>query len=218
VVASTLAACGNRLPLLPSGSSTRVRVMLGRAMSGVAKLHRAFGNSLQRSYVTKTPVPLTLQDGERSHILQTLQQTEGVVGGPNGAAARLGLRRTTLVSKMRRLRIKRGPTSGSPAPTVPSSEDPALRIPPLSAIAREGASSGKLQSALWTWEERTRWPKPKRRISEVVGRLIAGEGGGAAALEGQPKTTVMVGTRSAGREPISFSPRSPCMFGAEEQG
>jgi formate hydrogenlyase transcriptional activator len=50
----------------------------------------------------------TLKEAERSHILQTLQQTEGVVGGPNGAAARLGVLRTTLISKMKRLGINRG--------------------------------------------------------------------------------------------------------------
>src|SRR6202795_3672926 len=50
----------------------------------------------------------TLEEAERSHILQTLQQTEGVVGGPNGAAARLGVLRTTLISKMKRLGINRG--------------------------------------------------------------------------------------------------------------
>jgi transcriptional regulator with GAF, ATPase, and Fis domain len=49
--------------------------------------------------------PVTLDQAARSHILQTLQQTDGVIGGPNGAAARLGLPRTTLISKMRRLGI-----------------------------------------------------------------------------------------------------------------
>jgi transcriptional regulator with GAF, ATPase, and Fis domain len=53
----------------------------------------------------KTSEPVTLEDAERSHILLTLRQTEGVVGGPNGAAARLGLCRTTLISKMKRLGI-----------------------------------------------------------------------------------------------------------------
>ena len=56
-------------------------------------------------YATKTSAPVTMEDAERSHILETLQQTEGVVGGPNGAAARLGLCRTTLISKMKRLGI-----------------------------------------------------------------------------------------------------------------
>ena len=53
----------------------------------------------------KSSAPVTLEDAERSHILQTLSRTEGVVGGPNGAAARLGLKRTTLISMMRRLGI-----------------------------------------------------------------------------------------------------------------
>ena len=53
----------------------------------------------------KASAPVTLEEAERSHILQTLGQTEGVVGGPNGAAARLGLPRTTLISKMKRLGI-----------------------------------------------------------------------------------------------------------------
>ena len=48
---------------------------------------------------------VTLEEAERSHILQTLQQTEGAVGGQRGAAARLGMPRTTLISKMRRLGI-----------------------------------------------------------------------------------------------------------------
>jgi len=53
----------------------------------------------------RASAPVTLEQAERSHILQTLQQTDGVVGGPNGAAARLGLPRTTLISKMNRLGI-----------------------------------------------------------------------------------------------------------------
>jgi DNA-binding NtrC family response regulator len=56
-------------------------------------------------------VPVPLEEAERSHILQTRQQTEGVVGGPNGAAARLGLARTTLIAKMRRLGITHGQSS-----------------------------------------------------------------------------------------------------------
>jgi transcriptional regulator with GAF, ATPase, and Fis domain len=53
----------------------------------------------------KSSAPVTLEEAESSHILQTLLQTEFVIGGPNGAAARLGLPRTTLISKMRRLGI-----------------------------------------------------------------------------------------------------------------
>jgi formate hydrogenlyase transcriptional activator len=50
----------------------------------------------------------TLAEVERQHILDTLRQVGWVVGGPNGAAVRLGLRRTTLLSRMQRLGIARG--------------------------------------------------------------------------------------------------------------
>jgi formate hydrogenlyase transcriptional activator len=49
----------------------------------------------------------SLADAEREHILQTLRQTDWVVGGRHGAAARLEVRRTTLLYKMRRLGISR---------------------------------------------------------------------------------------------------------------
>jgi len=59
----------------------------------------------------KLSAAVTLEQVERSHIVHTLEQTEGVVGGRDGAAVRLGLPRTTLISKMRRLRINRGQSS-----------------------------------------------------------------------------------------------------------
>jgi formate hydrogenlyase transcriptional activator len=62
----------------------------------------------------KLSAAVTLEQAERSHILHTLEQTEGVVGGRDGAAARLGLPRTTLISKMRRLRINREQSSALP--------------------------------------------------------------------------------------------------------
>jgi formate hydrogenlyase transcriptional activator len=48
----------------------------------------------------------TLEGATRDHILQTLEETKWVVGGRHGAAARLGIARTTLLSKMRRLGIE----------------------------------------------------------------------------------------------------------------
>jgi len=50
---------------------------------------------------------MTLKDAEREHILQALAATNWVLGGPKGAGARLGLARTSLISKMRRLGITR---------------------------------------------------------------------------------------------------------------
>src|SRR5215813_8872572 len=49
----------------------------------------------------------TLKDVEREHILRALTESNWVVGGPNGAASRLGLNRTTLNHRMRKLGITR---------------------------------------------------------------------------------------------------------------
>lgn len=49
----------------------------------------------------------TLEAAERKHILRVLQETNWVIGGPSGAAARLGMKRTTLQSKIQRLGITR---------------------------------------------------------------------------------------------------------------
>jgi formate hydrogenlyase transcriptional activator len=51
----------------------------------------------------------TLETIERNHILNVLRQTNWVIGGPNGAAARLGLNRSTLNHRMRKLGITRPP-------------------------------------------------------------------------------------------------------------
>src|SRR5208283_2325807 len=48
----------------------------------------------------------TLADADREHILETLQQTDWLIGGQGGAADRLGLPRTTLIYKMRKLGIE----------------------------------------------------------------------------------------------------------------
>ncbi len=48
----------------------------------------------------------TLADADREHILETLNQTGGLIGGQGGAANRLGLPRTTLIYKMRKLGIE----------------------------------------------------------------------------------------------------------------
>jgi formate hydrogenlyase transcriptional activator len=58
----------------------------------------------------RSPVPVsTLEEVEREHILRVLRETNGVIGGPQGAAARLGLRRTTLLYRLEKLGISRQP-------------------------------------------------------------------------------------------------------------
>jgi formate hydrogenlyase transcriptional activator len=49
----------------------------------------------------------TLEDIEREHIIRVLRETKGKIGGPGGAAERLGMNRTTLNSRMQKLRISR---------------------------------------------------------------------------------------------------------------
>ena len=48
-----------------------------------------------------------LDEAQREHILRVMRETAGVIGGPEGAAARLGLKRTTLHSKLKKLGIQR---------------------------------------------------------------------------------------------------------------
>jgi formate hydrogenlyase transcriptional activator len=50
---------------------------------------------------------MTLEDSDRGLILETLEQAGWIVGGPRGAAGKLGLKRTTLLAKMKRLGISR---------------------------------------------------------------------------------------------------------------
>jgi formate hydrogenlyase transcriptional activator len=60
---------------------------------------------LYRTRTSKSSI--TLDDSDRALIVETLEQAEWIVGGPRGAAAKLGLKRTTLLAKMRRLGISR---------------------------------------------------------------------------------------------------------------
>ena len=61
-----------------------------------------------RARVIASPGDETLEVTEREAILRALHATNWVLGGPNGAAARLGLKRTTLQARMRKLGIRRG--------------------------------------------------------------------------------------------------------------
>jgi formate hydrogenlyase transcriptional activator len=61
-----------------------------------------------------SPSATTLKDSERNLILHTLESVGWVIGGPKGAAEKLGLKRTTLIHKMQKLGIFRSGGSGSP--------------------------------------------------------------------------------------------------------
>jgi transcriptional regulator with GAF, ATPase, and Fis domain len=64
--------------------------------------------------VPSPAVPTSLRDLERAFIVQALEEVGWVVGGGNGAAAKLGLKRTTLLHRMKKLQIER--------PLLPRSE------------------------------------------------------------------------------------------------
>jgi formate hydrogenlyase transcriptional activator len=75
--------------------------------------------------VAVSPAPTTLRDCERSVILHTLEATSWVIGGLDGAAAKLGLKRTTLICKMQKLGICR--------PVLQSSSD-LMELTPLESV------------------------------------------------------------------------------------
>jgi formate hydrogenlyase transcriptional activator len=78
------------------------------------KVLRPTLDDLQPSSQTEEPIGVdkkdrqtTLKDAAREHIIRALAATNWVIGGPEGAAARLGLPRTSLISKMQKLGISR---------------------------------------------------------------------------------------------------------------
>jgi formate hydrogenlyase transcriptional activator len=70
---------------------------------------------LRGSSETESLGAISMEDAERDHILRTLKHTRWVVAGPNGAAARLGIKRSTLYFRMQRLGISRPKNEQLPA-------------------------------------------------------------------------------------------------------
>jgi formate hydrogenlyase transcriptional activator len=71
--------------------------------------------SLKAAATTEAQEAVTLEEAERNHIRKTLDQTRWVVSGPNGAAARLGIKRSTLYFRMQKLGISRSNKDPLPA-------------------------------------------------------------------------------------------------------
>jgi formate hydrogenlyase transcriptional activator len=78
-------------------------------LSRGAELRIPFAEFKQRTKLAPAALSAfaTLEHAEREHIVRALGETDWVIGGPAGAAARLGLKRTTLQSRMRKLGITR---------------------------------------------------------------------------------------------------------------
>jgi formate hydrogenlyase transcriptional activator len=71
--------------------------------------------TLRAAATTQAQEAVTLEEAERNHIRKILEQTRWVVSGPNGAAARLGIKRSTLYFRMQKLGISRSRKDSLPA-------------------------------------------------------------------------------------------------------
>jgi formate hydrogenlyase transcriptional activator len=97
-----------RAVILSPGKELRVPVSELKAAISAAEPNTEFasidpGNAFA---LPSTPVT-TLEEAERKHILRALRQTEWRIAGPQGAAVLLGMKRTTLQARMRKLAIRR---------------------------------------------------------------------------------------------------------------
>jgi len=92
-----------RAVLLSPGKELRV------PLAELKSLAVAVGGSFESPTVPVSPGPSisTLEEAERQHILRALRQTEWRVAGPKGAARLLGMKRTTLQARMRKLGVRR---------------------------------------------------------------------------------------------------------------
>jgi transcriptional regulator with GAF, ATPase, and Fis domain len=154
---------------------------------------------------SKTSMHITLEEAESSHIVQTLQETKGVIGGRNGAAARLGLPRTTLIAKMERLGISRrqsSPFQARAKGSVKIAEDPLAGIRPLSGFGHEASSSEDSNPQSEVGRVCTLAEAEREHIAEVVeitNGMIAGKGGAAEVL-GLPASTLRSRMKKLGIE------------------
>ena len=81
--------------------------------------------TVSQALAVSTAATTTLRESERALILQTLEEVRWVIGGPKGAAAKLGLKRTTLIHKMQKLGISR-PLLPSQEGMSPAQQEPGL--------------------------------------------------------------------------------------------
>jgi len=94
-----------RAVLLSPGKELRVPLSELKASMGVGEGGGTSGSVILP--LGRGPSISTLEEAERQHILRALRQTEWRIAGPKGAAALLGMKRTTLQARMRKLGIRR---------------------------------------------------------------------------------------------------------------
>ena len=101
--------CNIPIIVITAHGDARMRIRAMREGAVIPRLHRA--QTLHSS--------MALEDSDRALIVETLEHVSWVVGGPRGAAAKLGLKRTTLLAKMRKLGISRPmPQGGTSFPGI----------------------------------------------------------------------------------------------------
>jgi formate hydrogenlyase transcriptional activator len=86
----------------------------------ILSINGVLHNALHKAEVHPTRFSETLRDSERALLMETLESVGWVIAGANGAAAKMGLARTTLLAKMKRLNIskrQRFGISNGPEPT-----------------------------------------------------------------------------------------------------
>jgi len=94
-----------RAVLLSPGRELRVAMSELRP-SGMSADHSSDSAEIATFGAERSSIA-TLEEAERQHILRALRQTEWRIAGPKGAAAVLGMKRTTLQARMRKLGIRR---------------------------------------------------------------------------------------------------------------
>jgi formate hydrogenlyase transcriptional activator len=95
-----------RAVLLSPGKELRIPLSELKSNLSITKGETATASSSEVPAASGTPVT-TLEEAERQHILRALRQTKWRIAGPRGAAIMLGMKRTTLQARMRKLGIRR---------------------------------------------------------------------------------------------------------------
>jgi formate hydrogenlyase transcriptional activator len=125
-----------RAVILSSGPVLRVSLAELQARTTPASEDTSFVTTTAR----RRPVRSILAEVDRNQILQSLQQSGGRVGGREGAAARLGLKRTTFITRMKKLGIDPNQVSERKVDSTDTSDTAHTSIvqdPPLGLTSSE---------------------------------------------------------------------------------
>jgi len=90
--------------ILTQGNTLNLQLNDLKIPSSTAQTTRVQAATIKLPPMFNPQTPET-DEGERERIIQALRETNGIVAGPKGAAQKLGLKRTTLLSRMQRLGI-----------------------------------------------------------------------------------------------------------------